>query len=384
MDYLVKVLHLDGVSRTQVLSADSREDLFDLPGIGTEIESVITPLPFGAGLLSPKLPLPQQLLLVAQIATLVDSGASIKEGIMELAEETDFLSRHLNDPRMKYASSISDYLEIFGTNSAVILLAKSGEETGRLSEALNNAVENIEQEMELKKATGSDLKMGVTYLIVGFLSILVLSLLLGGPAQQIIETPQLKANQATEIIVMIKNFQTEQTWLFLSLAVGLALAIRYLWKEVPDFRRVPGVSALDDLLKARRSANFLAAWMPLFASGLSAEQALRLIHDSYTGDDKKAVEAVLDGVADGGTIPSSLSKEYWSSSFVVGMRSFDSAHDEARSKLLGRLKKMLLTEIHVTGKKFSGITLKVGMIAAVTTVMLIALGFYAPMLLSRG
>lgn len=368
----------------QVLSADSREDLFDLPGIGSEIESVVTAIPFGANYLSPKLSLPQQLLLMAQIATLVDSGASIKDGIIELAEETEFLSKHLNDPRMKYAASISDYLEVFGVNDAVILLAKSGEETGRLSEALNNAVENIEQEMELKKATGSDLKMGVTYFFVGILSVLVLSLLLGGPAQQIIDTPQLKHNAATEMIVNIKNFQTEQTWIFIASIVGIIFFFRYMWKEVPNFRSFPGIKQLDELLRARRSANFLSAWMPLFASGLSAEQALRLIHESYRGEDKIAVESVLEGVSDGGTIPSSLSKAHWSASFVVGMRSFDSAHDEARAKLLERLKKMLLTEIHVTGKKFSGITLKLGMIAAVSTVMLIALGFYAPMLLSRG
>ena len=66
------------------------------------------------------------------------------------------------------------------------------------------------------------------------------------------------------------------------------------------------------------------------------------------------------------------------------MKAFDTAHDEARKSLLKRIKGMLITEIFVTGKRFSSLTLRIGMLAAVLTVFLIAAGFYAPMLLSRG
>jgi len=66
------------------------------------------------------------------------------------------------------------------------------------------------------------------------------------------------------------------------------------------------------------------------------------------------------------------------------MKAFDAAHDEARHKLLVRIKGMLITEIFVTGKRFSKLALHIGMISAVFTVFLIAAGFYAPMLLSRG
>jgi hypothetical protein len=65
------------------------------------------------------------------------------------------------------------------------------------------------------------------------------------------------------------------------------------------------------------------------------------------------------------------------------MKAFDAAHDEARRRLLDRIKGMLITEIFVTGKRFSKLTLRIGMVAALFTIFLIAMGFYAPMLLAR-
>ena len=65
------------------------------------------------------------------------------------------------------------------------------------------------------------------------------------------------------------------------------------------------------------------------------------------------------------------------------MKSFDDAHDEARRKLLNRVRRLLLTEILVTGKRFSGIALKAGLTSAALSILIMALGFYAPMFFSR-
>jgi len=383
MQFLVNIEQLDGSARILLMEADSRDELYDKPGLSDSIKGVWD-IPFGLKLGSSKLKPAEQLLLVAQVATLVDSGANIARGIQEIAESTPFLKKHMLDPRMEHAARISEYLEIFGVSENVILLVRSGEESGRLSEAVNVAVENIEQDIELRKATGADLKLGLTYLLAGTMSVLVLSLILGGPAQQIIDVPQLKENGATRLIVDIREFLTEHTTIFLLLNVAAFAGIRYLWNEVPGFKMVWGIKHLDDLLKARRSANFLAAWMPLFFSGFGPDKSLSLIAKSYSGTARKAVESIIENVEQGSTIPQSLNDKYWSPSFIVGMKAFDSAHDEARRNLLVRIKNMLITEIFVTGKRFSSLALRIGMLSAVLTIFLIAAGFYAPMLLSRG
>lgn len=383
MQYIVNIQQLDGTARMLLMEADNQDELYDKPGLSNAIESVWE-IPFGLKIGTTKLAPPEQLLLVAQVATLVDSGADIARGIQEIAESTPFLRKHMLDPRIEHASRISEYLEIFGTSENVNLLVRSGEQSGRLSEAVNMAVETIEQEIELRKATGADLKLGLTYLIAGTLSVLVLSLILGGPAQQIIDMPQLKENDATRLIVNIRSFLVDYTLIFILLVAGTAFGIRSLWHNSPFFKRVWGVKQLDDLLKARRSANFLSAWMPLFISGFSPDKSLRLIAKSNSGTNRVAVEKIIDGVEEGATIPQSLNDSFWSPSFIIGMKAFDSAHDEARKNLLVRIKGMLITEIFVTGKRFSSLALRIGMLAAVLTVFLIAAGFYAPMLLSRG
>lgn len=383
MQYIVNIQQIDGTNSLLLMDADSQEQIYAKPGLSNAIQS-IWEVPFGLKLGSGKLKLPEQLLLLAQIATLVDSGADIAKGIREIADSTPFLHKFLLDPRIEHAAQISEYLELFGVNDNLILLVRSGESSGRLSESVNMAVETIEQEIELRKATGADLKLGLTYLISGTLSVLILSLILGGPAQQIIDVPQLKENGATHLIVQIRSFMVDYTILFMALVLGSVLGVRWLWQNSPFFRRIWGVKQLDELLKARRSANFLSAWMPLFISGFSPDRSLSLIAKSNSGDNRKAVETIMDGVEQGATVPQSLITKYWSPSFIVGMKAFDAAHDEARKNLLIRIKGMLITEIFVTGKRFSSLALRIGMAAAVVTVFLIATGFYAPMLLSRG
>ncbi|WP_292749149.1 MULTISPECIES: hypothetical protein [unclassified Methylophaga] len=383
MQFVVKFRHLDGSTRLTLMEAEHQVALLEQPGLEDAIEGSWE-IPFGLKIGSNKLKPEEQLLLVAQVATLVDSGADITQGITEIAVSTPFLKKHMQDPRIEHASRISDYLELFGVDGNVVLLVRSGEESGRMSQAINMAVENIQQDIELRKATSADLRLGLTYLILGISSILLLSLILGGPAQQIIDVPQLKANNATRLIVKLRAIQTDHTLLFLLVVGGTMAGIRYLLNNVSEFRGLWGVRQLDDLLKARRSANFLAAWMPLFASGFSPDKSLNLIAKNNSGTNKLAVESIMDGVEQGATIPQSLLAQYWSPSFIIGMKAFDAAHDEARHKLLVRIKGMLITEIFVTGKRFSKLALHIGMISAVFTVFLIAAGFYAPMLLSRG
>lgn len=383
MQFIVNVRQTDDTTRLLLLEADSQTELEDTPGLGDAIEG-LWEIPFGLKVASTKLSDANQLLLVAQIATLVDSGSNIAAGIHEIAQSTNFLTGYLSDPRIEYASRVTDYLEIFGVSEHVILQVRTGEDSGRLSEAVNMAVESIEQDIELKKATGNDLKMGIGYLLGGILSVIVLSLVLGKPAQNIIDTPQLKANAATEVIVSIHNALVGQTLFVMAALVAAFFAVRYLWNDVPTFRKIWGIKQLDEYLKARRSANFLGAWMPLFNSGISPTQSLNIISKGVSGYNRKAVETIADGVEQGQTIPSSLDGAYWSPSLILGMKAFDKAHDEARRKLLKRIKGMLITEIFVTGKRFSGLTLRIGMVAAICTIFLISAGFYAPMLMSRG
>lgn len=383
MLYSVKVLHLDGKSRSLLIEADSVDELYKINGLADSIQSVSN-IPFIGNLLTAntKLKLVEELLIVAQIATLVDSGADIQKGIKEIIEATPKLRRLIHDPRINYASRVSHYLELFGASDSTILLAKSGEASGNLNQALATAVENIEHEIELEKAIGAELYLGIGYMFAGTLIILVLSLALGNAAQNIIDNPRLKDNAATHFLVMMNHIELHHTVLFLGAAALIVWSVLYLWNNSTVFKMLPGISALDALLKARRSAGFLSSWTPLYESGMDQKSALEMILKNVSGKNKIAFQSILDQVEEGKSIPKSLATEHWSPSLIIGMNSFDSAHDEARLKLLRTLKKLVLTEIFSSGKTFSKIAMRVGTIAAVANVMTVAFGFYIPILLA--
>ncbi len=383
MQALVKFQQLDDSgSRWQLFEVDAEDELYDIPGLADAIESVI-PIPLNLKLGRTDLALSEQLLLVAQVATLVDSGAKVAKGILDIVDSADFLKKFRNDPRLKHASTVSDYLGIFGVSRTVKLLVIAGEKSGRLSEALNSAVENIEQDMELQKVSGADMKIGVFYLVGGLLSIFVASLALGDAAQNMIDISAIKDNTATHIMAGLYHFMSDQTVIFIGIIVSIIGLLSYLWQNVTAFRQFPIAKSLSEFIKSRRSANFLSTWIPLYLSGIDNDKALELISENLTGENRQAIESLQEGVNAGSTIPASLLSFYWSTSFILGMKSFDDAHDEARRKLLNRVRRLLLTEILVTGKRFSGIALKAGLTSAALSILIMALGFYAPMFFSR-
>mgnify|MGYP003626043092 CR=1 FL=1 len=79
--------------------AEHQVALLEQPGLDDAIEGSWE-IPFGLKIGSNKLKPEEQLLLVAQVATLVDSGADITQGITEIAESTPFLKKHMQDPRI--------------------------------------------------------------------------------------------------------------------------------------------------------------------------------------------------------------------------------------------------------------------------------------------
>jgi len=378
---LFKVRYADdaGDIKSLFLEADDENRIRTNPAFSVNLVSV-TKMPDLLGMLViKKLALESQLLLMSQVSTLVQSGGEMA-GIRDIVTSMPDLVGIENDPRFKHASTITDFLEMCNVDLISLMLVRAGEASGRIAESMEDAVVDIEKRMELSAATKGDVSKGLFYVVAGFGMVVGLSMMLNKVITQLMAADRLDVNFGTDVMIFINDAFSTYILITLGVAVTVAISLKQFWGKSRFFRDIPTVRVYNNYRKVVRSLTFISTWRPLYLSGVPMMDALTQVKSSMTGLDREAIELMIDDVRNGKSIANSLSKDYWSTAFRIGMKPFDNANDESKKKLLFRIQVLLQTEVQTLGKRLGAMMLTVGMLAAITGVMLMAFGFYMPML----
>jgi len=378
---LLKIKYSDenGASRILFIDAVDEQSIRSHPAFISSVLS-ISPLPeLLKGVFLKRLSLDSQLLLLSQISALVQSGGDIA-GIRDVVEAMPDLGGITKDPRYRHASTITDFLAMCGVDSISIRLVMAGEGSGRIAESMEDAVTDIEKRMELLAATKGDVTKGLFYVAAGMSMLVGLSLMLNKIILQLMAADRMAVNFGTDILLMINSAFTDYLLVTVGVAAGVFLGARKAWGKSRLFRNIPAVRTYNNYRKVVRSLAFISTWRPLYLSGVQMMDALTQVKMGLSGLDGEAVDIMIENVREGKSIANSLSKDYWSTAFRIGMKPFDSANDESKKKLLFRIQVLLQTEVQTLGKRLGSMMLTVGMLAAVMTVLLMAFGFYMPML----
>lgn len=368
-----------GDAKTLFLEAENEESVYQAPAFSANLLSV-TALPDAlSGLLLKKLTLESQLLLVSQVSTLVLSGGDIG-GIREIVTAMPELGGIENDPRFRHASTITDFLTLSGVDSVTLMLVKAGEEAGTLAESLEDAVVDIEKRMELKAATKGDVSKGLFYVFAGFAMVVGMSMILNQIIMQLMESDRIDVNSGTHMLIFINNAFTSYLPVTAGLVAGTVFVLVQSWSRSTFFRDIPIVKTYNNYRKVSRSLTFVSTFRPLYLSGVPMMDALAQIRGGMRGLDREALDKMTEEVRNGKSVAGSLSKDYWSVAFRIGMKPFDEANVESRKRLLFRIQGLLQTELQTLGKRLGAMMLTVGMLAAITGILLMAFGFYMPMI----
>jgi type II secretory pathway component PulF len=379
MLFHVKYTDDSGVSKSLFMTANSEQAIRTMSAFAARVVSVRQLPGILSGVLIKKLPLESQLLLLSQVSTLVQSGGDAS-GIREIIGEMPELTGVTSDPRFRYCSTVTEYLSLCGVDTVTMMIVRSGEESGRLAESAEEAVVDIEKRIELKKATKGDVTKGVFYVVAGFSMAIGMSILLNPIILQLMEGDRIAVNFGTNMLLLLNNLFTSYILITAGVIGGSVFAIRELFQRYNWFRDIPTVKSFNNYKKVVRSLNFISTWRPLYLSGVPMMKAIEQVRDGMTGMDRVAMESMLEDIRVGRSLTQSLRKEYWSTAFRVGMKPFDNANDDSKKRLLFRIQSLLQTEVQTLGKKLGLIMLSIGMVAAMTGVLLMALGFYMPML----
>lgn len=379
MLFSVNYINDSGSKKNIVLTANSEADIVNHPAFSGSLVSITKYPEFLQGVLIKKLKLDSQLLLLSQVYTLVDSGGELSM-LKEIITSMPDLVHVKNDPRLRHAARVSEYLEMCGVDNITMMIVKAGEESGRQVEAVQDAVLDIEKRIELSQATKGDVSKGIFYVIAGLGMLFGMSNILSGIIVQMTEGGRFTPNAGSDSLLTIHSLVSDKLFMTLLVTVSAITMLRVLWVKSAFFRDIPFVKSLNNYRKVVRSLSFITVWRPLYLSGIPMTDALNQIKSGMTGMDKTAVEDLISQVTQGKSIANSLNKDYWSIAFRIGMKPFDSATEDSKRQLLIRIQSLLITEMVTLGKRLGKQMLIIGSSLGLTAVLLMAFGFYLPMI----
>jgi type IV pilus assembly protein PilC len=225
------------------------------------------------------------IIMARQLRTMIDGGMPLVSGLEALAEQTPNprLAEILSDVARavtsgrSLASALSDYPAVFP--EMLITLVRSGEEGGRLPEALQEASRQLELQMEVRQKLISALMYPAVTLAATALTVAVMLIFIVPVFADIYRQLNATLPPPTLFLIWLSDVLVHQSWIVAMILVGLYAAFRRFYRT-PEGRlkidtwklRLP---LFGGLFRKSASANLTGSLSGLLNSGVPLLQALQ-------------------------------------------------------------------------------------------------------------
>lgn len=225
------------------------------------------------------------IIMARQLRTMIDGGMPLVSGLEALAEQTpnprlaEILSevaRAVTSGR-SLASTLSDYPTIFP--EMLITLVRSGEEGGRLPEALQEASRQLELQMEVRQKLISALMYPAVTLAATALTVAVMLIFIVPVFADIYRQLNATLPPPTLFLIWLSDVLVHQSWIVLLILVGLSAAFRRFYRTPEGRLKIDAwklrLPLFGGLFRKSASANLTGSLSGLLNSGVPLLQALQ-------------------------------------------------------------------------------------------------------------
>jgi type II secretory pathway component PulF len=377
--YLIQYLDEDGKKQRIEVEAPTEEEAVRESKIRqTNVLKVGKSIKFG----NQDLPLETQELILSQIRALVFSGQTINMGVEHMLNRIAKIKPKAKQVRLQLKSggTVSEVLTTMGLSKAGIALVRSGEASGRLSEALDSALSHVKAEKAIKAEVSSPFTEGITIVLIATGMLMGLPGMIAPAMNSMADAGlNIETNFLTDMLLFINDYNAEIWYVLLGIIVGSFVFRKLLWKVLQN---VPGFRVMKDFFIIKRSVLMLMVFSPLFSSGISLSKALEIIKSSMSSaSDNKAVNQVVANMRKGMSFSAAINdKENWAPLFYNSFSSFEQATFEAQMGLIESVTDALLGELKGVSKKIATTAGIVGKFLGFLALMMMIGGYYFPSL----
>lgn len=376
--YLISYIDDEGKKQRVEVESNTEAEAIALSKIGTQnIDKVSKSFVIG----NKDLPLETQELVLSQIRALVFSGQTIDNGISHMVKRIGGLKSKKKsiELQLKGGATISDLLSVMGISKAGVALVRSGESSGRLSEALDSALDHVKSEKAIKSEVSSPFTQGIVIVLIAIGMIMGLPGMIAPALETLINAGlKVETNILTDMLVFINKYNSEIWYTLFGSIIVFVVFNKPIWYVLQN---VPGFRVIRDFFILKRSVLMLMVFKPLFASGLSLNQALSIIKASMSGKANiKAINDVVDGMNQGLSLSDAIANKNWAPLFYNSFGAFEQATYDAQLKLIDSVTEALLGELKNASKKIAAAAGILGKFLGFLALMMMVIGYYFPSL----
>lgn len=317
-----------------------------------------------------------QAVFLQVLAGLISSGRPAYEAVNSLLRS---MGKRINSSNvdLKDQLEISKILQELKFDESAIVLAQVGEESGRLSDLLGVAAQNIMKRLGASSEMRKGMAMGLIYFIIGVLMLTVFPLYIVPQMQRLISHPKsnFTSNAVTDLLLSLYEIYTTLYPVFIITAAVIFLLRGKIWLAI---RAQPVISLIYDYQRTSRGLTFLQAFRPLYEAGVVTERAIQLLRDRASGEIYKIYNEMYQGILSGGDISSLLDTDHWPLVIRQGFIGFASLDHKQRVPVIDQLIQSLDLDRTAISRSIGKILNLMGLVTILSGIYLIAQGFYIP------
>ncbi len=379
MQYEISVLEANGTVSKLAIEAGTKDEAILKSGFSEDRIVSVKKNPFGRllKLINNKSPsLDAQAVFLQVLAGLISSGRPAYEAVNSLLRS---MGKRVNVTKvdLKDQLEISKILQELKFDENAIVLAQVGEESGRLSDLLGIAAQNIMKRLGASSEMRKGMAMGLVYFLIGLAMLTLFPLYIVPQMQRIISHPKsnFSSNAVTDLLLSLYEIYTTLYPVFIIIAVVIFLFRGKIWLTL---RVQPVISLIYDYQRTSRGLTFLQAFRPLYEAGVVTERAIQLLRDRASGEMYKIYDEMYQGILSGGDISSLLDTDHWPLVIRQGFIGFAGLDNKQRVPVIDQLIQSLDLDRTAISRSIGKILNLMGLVTILSGIYLIAQGFYIP------
>ncbi|MGP0171099.1 type II secretion system F family protein [Pseudomonas sp. NCHU5208] len=372
------------VRKLPSLKAESREQAIQLSGLSKRTIDQVRVDYFGgikAALLDRKFPVVDQVVMLSSICSKIESGWPASRAI---EESVPYARIGITKAQMDICEKPKDYFTLLRFSDTVVMLAETGDKTGKLSQSLERASRTMLEKLEAEAEYRKTLIKGLAYTGLGLGFIVLVPYIGGTTLTDFIEVQRLPLtlNTTSHIMLALSDFYHAYGIPTLAILGGLYATRDRYWDAVKNSWPILHI---NEQLKITRAINFVSNYQILSFSGFSNQQAFQFLQERSSGRTQKLFLQALERTREGGALSSSLDHEDWPELMKQNLKGFEDANLKDREKILSNLLKALKIHYGQASSKVSRMASVFGFAAMTVAIILMSVGFYLPLVgMSQG
>jgi len=316
-----------------------------------------------------------QAVFMQTLSSALASGRTVHQGVTALLENSKWLKP--KKEKLESCESLSDYLKLFHFDSFSILMARAAEKNGRYSESLRESSKYLLNKEKINTDVGSELRLGITYIILGLAFFIMIPLFLGETIEGMINgAMRLKPNAFTLILLGVGDVIRNYSFLLIIVTPLLFAYRKITWrlmKVLPFFSLFHQKRLLD------RGTQFLSVYRMLRKTGFVDTDIIYELLAASKGESRDIYGRIYAHLASSEDLSTAFDEEDWDPTIRDGMSVISQVDDVEQAHILEAMEAtMELQNIHAA-RKVSKALSRLGFMLMVASVLAAVLGFYLPL-----